>query len=480
MRSVRSSAGGAVASAVALLLVASCSSKSTASVATSPTGTQSSTAVTTTSAPATTEASKPAEKVTLTVTGLRPGAEPAAVAAFKAQVADFQSKHPEITIDAKEYEWTASKFAAQVAAGTVPTVFTIPFTDGKSLIERKQISNINDYIKALPYAAGFNPNVLANGQDADGNIYAVPISAYANSLQYNRALFTAAGLDPDKPPTTWEEVRTAAKAIADKTGKAGFTQMAKDATGGWMLTTLTASLGGRMESEDGKTATLDNPQAKQALQMLKDMRWVDNSMGTNASYDWPTSNQDFAAGKIGMYMQGSDVYTFLRTQANIDPKIYGITTIPTAGDNAGILGGGTLAAVKAGATDAEKVAALKWIDYYYLSKLVNEADAVRDAKALVADKQPVGTPSLPVFDKSTWEKSQTWIKDYINVPTAQMAPFNDKIFSQKIVTEPAKSTQAVYQSLDPVVQAVLTDKNANIDELLKTANTAAQRAIDKG
>jgi multiple sugar transport system substrate-binding protein len=335
-------------------------------------------------------------------------------------------------------------------------------------------------MKALSYAAGFNPNVLANGQDDAGNIYAVPISAYANSLQYNRALFTAAGLDPDKPPTTWEEVRADAKAIAEKTGKAGFTQMAKDATGGWMLTTLTYALGGRVESEDGKSATLDNPQTKQALQMLHDMRWVDKSMGTNAGYDWPTSNQDFAAGKIGMYLQGSDVYTFLRTQANIDPKVYGIATIPMAGDNAGVLGGGTLAAVKAGATDAEKAAAIKWIDYYYLSKLVNEADAVRDAKALAADKQPIGTPSLPIFDKSTWEKSQEWIKDYINVPTEQMKPFTSNIFNQKLVTEPAKSTQAVYQSLDPVVQAVLTDENANIDELLKTANTAAQRALDKG
>ena len=42
------------------------------------------------------------------------------------------------------------------------------------------------------------------------------------------------------------------------------------------------------------------------------------------------------------------------------------------------------------------------------------------------------------------------------------------------------STQSVYHSLDPVVQAVLTDKNANVVQLLQQANSAAQDAISQG
>lgn len=41
------------------------------------------------------------------------------------------------------------------------------------------------------------------------------------------------------------------------------------------------------------------------------------------------------------------------------------------------------------------------------------------------------------------------------------------------------ATQDVYAALDPVVQAVFTDKNADIDALLAAANKTAQRAIDK-
>jgi len=48
------------------------------------------------------------------------------------------------------------------------------------------------------------------------------------------------------------------------------------------------------------------------------------------------------------------------------------------------------------------------------------------------------------------------------------------------VAEPAASTQSVYHALDTVVQAVLTQKGADIDQLLKSANGAAQSSISQG
>ena len=87
-------------------------------------------------------------------------------------------------------------------------------------------------------------------------------------------------------------------------------------------------------------------------------------------------------------------------------------------------------------------------------------------------------PALPIFDKATYDQSQIWIKDYINVPTAQMTHFTSKIFDQPLVTEPTAHTQELYAALDPVVQAVLTDKNADIDALLDAANTQVQTILD--
>ena len=61
-----------------------------------------------------------------------------------------------------------------------------------------------------------------------------------------------------------------------------------------------------------------------------------------------------------------------------------------------------------------------------------------------------------------------------------MKPFLTGIFNQTLIPEPEASTQSVYHSLDAVVEAVLTNKNANIQSMLQQANSAAQQAISSG
>lgn len=421
----------------------------------------------------------PDAPVTLNVVGLLPGAAPEAQQALADEVKAFQEENPNITVVTHEYEWKATTFAADLAGGTLPTVFEIPFTDAKTLIANQQIADMQSYLSQLSYAGDFNENLLAYGQGPDGHVYAIPAkSIYAVGLHYNRALFQQAGLDPDRPPTTWAEVRQYAKAIADATGQAGFAQMAVDNTGGWQLTVDTYARGGRVTSEDGKTATLTNDATKAALQFLKDLRWTDNSMGANFNLNWVSINQAFAAGQVGMYTSGQDVYTSLVQANNIDPDTYGLTMIPLEGANAGVLGGGTMAAVSARATEAEKAAAIKWIDFHYLRKYTNQEAAEAAAKIQVASEQPVGTPELPIFSQSQYEQYQQWIAPYVNVPLDQMTSFTSKVFSAPLINEPPIATQDIYAALDTVVQAVLTDQNADIDQLLEEANTKAQRAID--
>jgi ABC-type glycerol-3-phosphate transport system substrate-binding protein len=422
--------------------------------------------------------------VTISVASLIPGSTQAAINQFNAQVAEFEKANPSIKVKPVEYQWTGPTFAAKLAAGTLPTVFEVPFTDARALGDAGQLADISSEAKALPYFSKYNKAVIAEGTDSKGQVVALPKGAYAQALHYNRKLFAAAGLDPNKPPTTWAQVRNDARQISQKTGKAGYVEMGKDDnTAGWILTTLVYSLGGRMETGTGThaKATLDNPQTVTALNMLKTMRWTDNSMGANFDYGWSDINQAFAAGNVGMYVSGSDVYTNLVQASNIDPSIYGLAPIPLAKNkNAGVLGGGTLAAVKPSASAAERAAAVRWIDYFYEEPLINKQQAIRNAKTLVAGKQPVGVPALPVFNKVQYTLANTWIKPFINVPLAQMKPFTTGIFNQTLIPEPEASTQSVYHSLDAAVEAVLTDKNADIPSLLSAANSAAQTAISQG
>src|SRR5689334_1758855 len=146
------------------------------------------------------------KKVALSVVSLIPGSEKAAFKAFDDQVAIFEQKNPTIDVQPREYQWTGPTFAAQLAGGTLPVVFEVPFTDGKALIEKGQLADLTDLVKQLPYSGKINPTVLAEMQDAKGGIYGLPKGAYGIGLQINRTLFTKAGLDPDKPPTTWDEL----------------------------------------------------------------------------------------------------------------------------------------------------------------------------------------------------------------------------------------------------------------------------------
>lgn len=424
-------------------------------------------------------------QVVLKVVSLLPGSTEEAVAAFEDQVAEFEEAHPDIDVVPEEYEWKATTFAAQLAGGTLPDVFEIPFTDAQGLVENGQLADMDAQFRALPYADAFNPTILDAGTGDDGHVYAIPAkNAYPVALHYNRELFASSGLDPDDPPSSWEEVRAAAKAIAEAhPGVAGFATMTQNNTGGWQLTAQTVARGGRtveVDADQRATATLDGAETREALQFLHDLRWEDGSMGANFLLDWGSINQEFAAGQVGMFTSGSDIYTSLVQTNDVDPDTYGLAPIPLTDDpEAATLTGGTLAGVPATADDAVKDAAIEWIGFFYLDKLVDEDRAVADAETLVANDQPVGTPVLPMFSEEQYELNQEWIADYVNVPLDQMSAFTDAMFDLPLAGEPSQRTQEVYALLDPVVQAVLTDEDADIDALLADADAQAQALLDR-
>lgn len=470
------------ASAVAIGLLSACSGASPEAPDTTPDPTTSSTDEATPDTP---------QDVTLRVVSLLPGSEQAAFDAFDERVAQFEVLYPHIDVEAEEYEWKATTFAAQLAGGTLPDVYEIPFTDAKTLIENGQLADVDVPFHDLPYSGDFNEALLEAGKGPDGHVYAIPAkSIYGVALHYNRALFDAAGLDPDDPPSTWAEVRSAAKQIKDATGVAGYAQMAADNTGGWQLTSATYTRGGRTqvaEADGTYTATLTNPGTKASLEFLKALRWEDDSLYADATLNWGTVNEKFAAGQIGMYTSGSDVYTALAESFGVTPdssglKVadYGLTAIPNEGADSGVLVGGTLAAVNIKADDAVKDAAIRWIDFFYLQPHLDQGPAVENAKVRFDNGQPVGTPVLPIFSREQYETSLGWISEFINVPLENMTGYTDVMFDQPVVGEPSASTQEIYALLDVPVQAVMTDQNADIDALLEQAQTQAQSILDEG
>jgi ABC-type glycerol-3-phosphate transport system substrate-binding protein len=401
-------------------------------------------------------------KITITVSDMPPTTQEKSRQQFLDRVAKFEQANPDIKIEPSEAQWDAKTFAARLAGGQLETVFIVPLTEPQGMIKRRQIADITDELKALPHAADFDERALSPATDSAGRHYGLPTSEFALSLVYNRELFTKAGLDPDNPPKTWDDVRVAAKAIFEKTGIPGYAQPTTTNGGGWLLTAMTYTRGGRMEKEqDGKwVPAFNDAPTLQTLQWLKEMRWTDNAMGTQMVRASADVLKDFSAGKVGMHIATPSTYGDHITKYNGNPEMFGVTALPSGGTNATLIGG-KMAVVSPKASHAERAAAVKWIDYYYLQPKYDVAIAESRAQTQAADKLPVGIPAVPFYGPAVDGPVTAAVNKHANVPVKNFAPFLAGSQQQEFVPEPTVAAQDIYAALDTVMQAVLTRQNAD-------------------
>lgn len=413
--------------------------------------------------------------------GNQPAAtETARLALFNSLVETFKAQHPNYVVTTTEDGWDAQTFSARLAGGDLPTVMGVPFTEIRGLIERKQVADLTDAVTSLGVTDVLNPQ-LVDLVSADGKTYGVPTMAYAMGLVYNRALFEKAGLDPAAPPTTWDDVRKAAKQITEKTGVPGFAQVTTNNQGGWVLGAEAASRGGSLVNDAGDKITFDDSATTDSLALLHDMRWKDNSMSPNGLMAALDLAQAFAGQQVGMFILQSDAYRPLTEQLAFPSADFGFAAMPTVskGDAPTTLSGGNIDIVRPDASPAQAKAAVEWIQLAELGKYTNKDAARADATALASQGSAVAIPGLPVVTADAYEQYLSWIADLNNVPIDNFRPYLDKVAQQKVQSEPPVKGQDIYATLDPVVQAVITDQNANIDSLVSGAASTAQGLLSR-
>jgi ABC-type glycerol-3-phosphate transport system substrate-binding protein len=416
----------------------------------------------------------PKAKVTITV-GDEPTADKKADrATFLQHVQDFEKLYPNITVKPSTEYWQAQTFQAKLAGGTLPDTMNVSLTYSKQLIDNGQLPNMTPYLKQIGLLDDLNPLALKNVQDSKGDVYTVPYGLFSVGIAYNRKIFQEAGLDPNKPPTTWKEVQQDAKIIHDKVpGVAGYAQLTTNNTGGWMLTTMTYSLGGTVTDKSGKKSDMGAP-TREALQTLHDMRWVDDSMGSQFLYNQDDIRKAFSAGKIGMVLQAPDIYDQAVHLYGMNPADFGEGALPQGNGTNGTLTGGTIAMFNAKATPNQLLAAAKWVKYMNFQQYFDKDLAVQNAKSSAASNSAVGTPGLPPVKDSIYQRYLGWIKNEINVPLDQFKGYTASTLP--LIPEPADA-QNTYATLDPVVQKVLTDQNADIKQLVASAGQTIDRNL---
>lgn len=421
--------------------------------------------------------------VTITVSGRPPATNAAALKTFEARVAEFQKVNPKIKIKTNEYQYDQQSFQTKVGGGGLETIVRVPLTEMSGLIKRRQIADLSSDFKTLKHNEDFNDVALGPAKGADGKLYGIPTEEYALGLVYNRELFEKAGLDPDKPPTSWAEVRTAAKAISEKTEATGYAQMTKENAGGWMLTAMAYSFGDSMQEQSGgkwaNTFDRSGSGAEKSLKALKDMRWTDDSMGKNQLRNITDMEKDFSAGKIGMTIAGPSMVGHYIQQYKGDPKTIGLGAMPVDGSSKRTLAGGTIAVISPRATARQRQAAAKFIDFYYLSTKYDAGLAEKDAAAKKKDGAAIGVPTVPFYKPAIADPVQAAVDKQANVPIGNFAPYSSTLGDYELAIEPPVEAQNVYKALDSAVQAVLTRQDADPAEQLKKAAAQVKSQVER-
>jgi ABC-type glycerol-3-phosphate transport system substrate-binding protein len=414
-------------------------------------------------------------KVQITVTGQPPQTQPFERKVFDADVAEFEASHPNIDIVPHEGFMDPKTFSAKLAGGQLEDVYYVYFTDPAQIIARHQAADITEAAKSVPHVNDIQPQLLDNFRDANGKLYGLPTANYTMGLVYNRKLFQQAGLNPDQPPTTWDEVRADAKKIsALGNGVVGYADYSKNNQGGWHMTGWLYSMGGDVARKDGDkwVADFDNDKGRAALNYLHQMRWDDNSMGSKQLLQDVDVQQLMGAGQLGMYMAAPDNVPVLVKQFNGKYEDYGIAGMP--GGQGTLLGGeGYMINPKASA--AKIKAGLEWIQWKYL----NPDRFDKHVKQYADGQQPVGLPTEPtpdIWQGAVRDQQLAVKKKYANVPAQNYQAYVDTANRIKGSIEPPNAQQ-IYAALDSVMQAVLTDRNANVDQLLSSATSKVNSAL---
>lgn len=292
--------------------------------------------------------------VTITVGGANPAwgipdrnATSPAERARRSVFDQFSRDHPEIKLERyaslrMQGPTAESGILMAYAGGTAPDVVYTNFRLLKQYVGQGFLRPLDDLVAQNPDALGrVRPRVLDELR-VDGRIYSVPYSQFVQALYYRKDLFRAAGLDPNKPPTNWDEFYQAAAALTDPDkGQYGFV-FPTDASYWWMNFLWQA--GGEVAQPDKNgiyLACFNSPAGVEALDffrklLLDPVPGLDGQprrdksgkeirgVATKSS----TLKQDISQGKVGMWFayQSDDVTNM--NQYDLNPSLIGITAMP--------------------------------------------------------------------------------------------------------------------------------------------------------
>ena len=281
-------------------------------------------------------------------------------------VTEFTKENPTIKVTpiyAGSYQDTIVKALTAHKSGTPPVTSVLLSTDMFTLIDEDAIVPFDNFVKTADdktWLGSFYKAFMQNSQTG-GKTWGIPFQRSTIVQYYNKELFKAAGLDPNKPPATWAEVSDYAKKLTlkDASGKVSQygVQIPSSGFPYWLFQGLAIENDVVMANETGNAVKFDDPKVVEALQYWIDL--VKQGSHPAGIVEWGTTPKDFFEKKVAMVWTTTGNLTNVKTNAKFD---FGVAMLPANKRKGSPTGGGNFYIFKK-STPTQQEAAFKFIKW---------------------------------------------------------------------------------------------------------------------
>lgn len=271
--------------------------------------------------------------------------------------AQYSETHDNVIVEpifAGDYVQTMQRTLTSSKAGNPPDIALLTSADVWTAVDEDII------IPLKPFIDGEGPGFLDNYfqgflEDARvaGEYYAIPFQKSTPIFYYNKDMLRSAGLDPNKGPQTWVELREMARKLTIPGVRYGV-EIPIDQ---WLMGIFIMQNGGQINNLEGNATYLDSPEAIEAMDFVLSM--VKEGL-MPAKRLFGDSSADFVAGKTAMMYNSTGSMTFVRDSASFE---WGVGYLPANTKRVVATGGGQFVISK-NTTPARQKAAwdfVKWM-----------------------------------------------------------------------------------------------------------------------
>ncbi|NBV60597.1 MAG: ABC transporter substrate-binding protein [Rhodobacteraceae bacterium] len=287
---------------------------------------------------------------------------------IEALTKDYMAQNPDISIDAVyagSYQDTIAKVITAARGGNAPQLSVALSVDMFTLIDEDLIVPFDDFIKTdedRAWLASFYPAFMENSQTG-GKTYGIPFQRSTPVLYWNKEAFAAAGLDPNTPPATWEEMVEMGKKLVKKDENGNVTQWGvRIPTSGfpyWLFQGLSTQNDVILANAEGNKTNFDDPKVVEALEYLVSLS-TEHGVMEPGIVEWGATPKAFFEGQTAMMWTTTGNLTNVRKNAPFD---FGVGMLPANKRRGAPTGGGNFYLFKG--TSQEQLAAavdfIKWI-----------------------------------------------------------------------------------------------------------------------